>query len=184
MFAIDQGSFTNAVHGKNNISVSSFDPTQLLKSNKLGVSPYNTTLTIIYKSNSPGTINAGANTVNRVTKSIVNYADLTVLDSSIVSDVKNSIECTNPNPITSVVETNVTAQEIKQRTKASFASQSRAVTKQDYESLIYNMPPKFGAIKRANIVNDPSSTNRKISLYVISEDESGNLEKSERNVNS
>ena len=38
------------------------------------------------------------------------------------------------------------------------------------------MPPKFGAVKRANIVNDPSSTNRRISLYVISEDDSGNLE--------
>ena len=38
------------------------------------------------------------------------------------------------------------------------------------------MPPKFGAIKRANIVNDPSSTNRRMSLYVISEDDNGNLE--------
>ena len=39
------------------------------------------------------------------------------------------------------------------------------------------MPPKFGAIKRANIVNDPSATNRRMSLYVVSEDDSGSLAK-------
>ena len=37
------------------------------------------------------------------------------------------------------------------------------------------MPPKFGSIKRANIDNDPSSTNRKISNYVVSEGNDGKL---------
>ena len=39
------------------------------------------------------------------------------------------------------------------------------------------MPTKFGSVSRANIVNDPSSTNREISLYVISEDTDGKLTK-------
>jgi len=173
---VDPSKIALKMHGKNNITFSSFDPSKLLQNNKLGVSPYNTVLTIIYKSNDLGSINAGANSVNGVSKAIMEWENITSLDSSLVSGVKSSLECTNPFPITSVIDSSVTAQEIKTRAKASYAAQSRAVTKQDYESLIYNMPPKFGAVKRANIVNDPSSTNRRISLYVISEDDSGNLE--------
>jgi hypothetical protein len=175
---VDPSKIALKMHGKNNISLSSFDPTQFIKNNKLGVSPYNTTLTIVYKSNTINTINAGANTVNRVLRANMEFENLLSLDSQFISEVKSSLECTNPEPITSIEDSTITVQEIKQRTKASYASQSRAVTKQDYESLVYNMPPKFGAIKRANIVNDPSSTNRRISLYIVSEDDSGNLEQS------
>ena len=37
------------------------------------------------------------------------------------------------------------------------------------------MPPKFGSVTRANIVNDPSSTNRNIDIYVISKNRKGEL---------
>ena len=37
------------------------------------------------------------------------------------------------------------------------------------------MPPGFGSIKRAAVINDPSSSNRRLSIYVISEDSNGNL---------
>jgi hypothetical protein len=174
---VDPSKIALKMHGKNNITLSSFDPTQLLQTNKLGISPYNTTLSIIYKSNSPGTINTGANTITNVQSAIMEFANIVSLDSSLVSETRGSLECSNPDPVTSVIESTVTVQEIKERAKASYASQSRAVTKQDYESLIYNMPPKFGAVKRANIINDPSSTNRRISLYIVSEDNNGVLSK-------
>jgi len=173
---VDPSKIALKMHGKNNITLSSFDPTQLIKTNKLGVSPYNTNLSIVYKSNDAGAINAGANTITSVSSAIFEFRDLANLNSKQVSEVRASLECSNPMPITSIEESTITVQEIKQRAKASFASQSRAVTKQDYESLVYNMPPKFGAVKRANIVNDPSSTNRRISLYVVSEDDTGALE--------
>ena len=37
------------------------------------------------------------------------------------------------------------------------------------------MPAKFGAIKRANIIQDTNSVKRNLNLYVISEDSDGNL---------
>ena len=37
------------------------------------------------------------------------------------------------------------------------------------------MPKKFGTIKRVGIVNDPSATNRRMALYVVSEDNNGKL---------
>ena len=38
------------------------------------------------------------------------------------------------------------------------------------------MPSKFGAVKRVNAVSDPMSTNRKLALYVVSENRNGILE--------
>jgi len=57
----------------------------------------------------------------------------------------------------------------------NYAAQNRAVTKQDYISLIYRMPAKFGGIKRANIVQDTNSSKRNLNLYVISENSDGDL---------
>ena len=69
----------------------------------------------------------------------------------------------------------MTRPELRLRAMAGYAAQSRAVTAQDYETLIYNMPSKFGGISRVSIVNDPSSSNRRLSMYVISTDTNGFL---------
>lgn len=162
------------MQGKNYISQKSFDPSKLISTNKLGISPYNTELSIVYRSNSPEATNVPANSINQITDSELVFKDLTVLVDSQRAFVEGSLEVNNEDPITSI-DVDISVEELKQRAKSHYASQGRAVTKQDYESLIYNMPPKYGAITRANIVNDPSSSNRKISLYLISQDNEGNL---------
>ena len=57
----------------------------------------------------------------------------------------------------------------------TFATQKRAVTSTDYVSMIYNMPAKFGAIKRARVVQDQNSLKRNLNVYVVSENTNGNL---------
>ena len=69
----------------------------------------------------------------------------------------------------------MTTEELKQRAKGYYTTQSRAVTRQDYESMIYNMPNKFGLVKRVSVINDPSASNRRTAIYVISEDQNGKL---------
>jgi len=162
------------LHGKRTISQNSFDPAKLISTNKLGISPSNTTLTITYRSNDSVGSSVGSNSVTNISESELLFDAELVLDSSQKQIVTNSLEITNEEPITSV-NSAITLEELKTRAIASYASQNRAVSKQDYESLVYNMPAKFGAIKRANIVNDPSSTNRRLSLYVVSEDSQGKL---------
>ena len=171
---VDPSRIALNLHGKKTITNNSFDPTKLLSTNKLGISPSNTTLTIRFRSNSEAGTSTPSNSVNKVNAVEIQFPSQANLDSNLVNTVKNSIEVTNEEPISSV-NSDVTLEELKQRAMAYYASQNRAVSKQDYESLVYNMPSKFGAIKRANIVNDPSSSNRRISLYVISEDSDGNL---------
>jgi phage-related baseplate assembly protein len=111
-----------------------------------------------------------------VSNPILEFPDESVIANSLRSQVLNSIECINEEPLNATSQ-GITNEELKERAKAYYAAQNRAVTKQDYESLIYQMPRKFGAVTRANIVNDPSSTNRNIDIYVISEDNNGRLAK-------
>ena len=162
------------LHGKRTLTKESFDPTKLLSTNKLGISPSNTTLTIVYRSTKEIGSSVGSNAVVNVNDVEMLFDPDGVLDENQTSFVSNSLEITNDNPISSV-NTQMTIEELKERAKASYSSQNRAVSKQDYESLVYNMPTKFGAIKRANIVNDPSATNRRLALYVIAEDSQGKL---------
>tara|TARA_R110000824_G_scaffold28264_9_gene95207 strand:- start:974 stop:2773 length:1800 start_codon:yes stop_codon:yes gene_type:complete len=162
------------MHGKNTISDLSFDPTKLLSTNKLGIAPYNTTLRVAMRVNESGKTAAAVNSIQQNNDIQIEFDDKSVLSSDYISVIESSVECTNDEPFTSP-STVISNEELKERAKANFATQNRAVTKQDYEALIYQMPPKFGAVKRANIVNDPSSTNRMISLYIISQDNKGYL---------
>jgi len=164
------------LHGKDYISSKSFDPAKLISTNKFGISPYNTILEVTYRANSANATNVPANSIGNVISKRFVFPDSTSLSDAEREVVENSLEVNNDEPITSV-SVDLSAEELKQRAKSHFSSQNRAVTKQDYESLVYNMPSKFGAIKRASIVNDPSSTNRVLSLYVISEDSNGYLAK-------
>ena len=62
-----------------------------------------------------------------------------------------------------------------QRIYDTFPTQNRAVTKHDYESIVYGMHPKFGSIKRCAIYQDPDSLKRNLNLYIIAEDRRGYL---------
>tara|TARA_R100000388_G_scaffold23750_1_gene18063 strand:+ start:23631 stop:25430 length:1800 start_codon:yes stop_codon:yes gene_type:complete len=162
------------MHGKRYITDRSFDPTQLLRTNKLGVSPSGTQLTIVYKVNDLTSTNVPANGLNTVRTSRITFNNEQDLNASLVAGVRGSLEVNNTEPI--VGDTSGTSnEELKVQAKNYYATQNRAVTKQDYEALCYNMPKKFGTIKRVNVVNDPSATNRRMALYVISEDNNSKL---------
>ena len=160
--------------GKTFTTDSAFDPTKLLDTNTLGVGPANTTLTVLFFQNSADSVNVARGNLNSVS-----FANLTfpASNGSRPNDeqgVRESIEVANDEAI--VGNTSLpTSEEIRYRTYAAKAAQMRAVTRNDYEGYIYMMPANFGSIKRASVINDPSSTNRRLSIYVISEDENGNL---------
>jgi len=112
--------------------------------------------------------------MTRVIDAKYEFSDELTLDVSSLDFVKDSLECTNENPITGDSE-NVNVEELKSRVLNSISGQNRAVTQQDYIANVYSMPTKFGAIKRAAIHRDPDSLRRNMNLFVISEDNKGKL---------
>jgi hypothetical protein len=162
------------LHGRNHITDSSFDPNNMLGTDKLGISPVGTKLTIFYSSNNGSNNSVGVNSINQVISSKLEFEDPTSLSNSEMDFVKTSLEATNEEAITGD-SAELTAEELRIRTKSVFAAQNRAVTKQDYQAISYKMPSKFGSIKRIQVIQDPNSLNRRIAMYVISQNEEGKL---------
>lgn len=170
----DPSSVVMQMYGKDYITNKSFDPTKLLNTDKLGISPQGTILTVTYRKNDGTIVNAGSRTINRIASSVFRFKNESSLSTSILQDVRDSTEVTNDEPILGS-SVDFTIEELRTRSKNYFATQNRAVTKIDYEAIAYNMPSKFGKIKRINAVNNPFATNKELLLYITSVDENGNL---------
>lgn len=163
------------VYGKEYISSDSFDPTKILNSDKMGVGPSNTTLTVTYRyNNSTSNINVATNGLNSVLSPRFQFADENSLSNNLMSNVRNSLEVINESPLVGDI-TVIDSDELKRRIENSFASQNRAVTYNDYSALAYSMPAKFGSIKRVNVVKDDNSLKRNMNIYVLCEGPDGKL---------
>ena len=162
------------VIGRDYFTDKTVDPNRLLQTDKLGVGPSDTTLSIEYRTNSEANMNAAPGALNNVVGPIARFDNLSSLNLATANQVISSLEVSNENSIVGSVSY-PTAEEIKKKAYAAFATQNRAVTKQDYITMVYNMPAEFGAVKRCNIVQDKDSFKRNLNLYVISENRAGRL---------
>jgi hypothetical protein len=160
------------IYGKTYVSSFSFDPTALGKNSSTGVVPQNTTLFITYRINNSLNSNVATGALNKVSSIEFSFNDETVLIPSKVEQLRVSVEVENEEPIIGS-STTTGAEQVKRRALDSYASQNRAVTQRDYESLVYRMPNKFGSIKRCSAQKDPDSQKRNLNLYVLAEDSFG-----------
>jgi len=167
--------------GKTYITDTSFDPYNFTTSDKFGVTPTDTTLQIVYRVNIAENSNAPVGSVTIPVDSSFFFTSEFDLDASKVSDVRKSLDIINETPILGDLQYRNTDQ-LKARAYGTFYSQNRAVTAQDYKTLTYSMDPKFGSIKRCNIVLDQDSFKRNLNLYVIAENFDGTLIQSNNSI--
>jgi len=165
------------IFGKDYVTDTTFDPTRLTKNENYGIVPVNTTLTVTYRTANSRNSNLSAGALNSVAAVSIDFADRSQLSNKTIREVATSFEVTNEDPIVGNVST-PSANEIKRRIYDTFPTQDRAVTKADYESVVYRMASKYGSIKRCSVQKDPDSLKRNLNLYVISEDQFGKLIKS------
>lgn len=166
-------------YGRDYITDKAFDPSRIIETDKFGIAPQDTTLTIRYRSNSADFVNAEALSVNTVLNSNIIFANegsSGTLNGSFLNFVRASLECNNPNSIVGDISF-PTIEEMKIRIADNFAAQNRAVTARDYRALIYAMPDPFGAVKKCNIAKNFDSLRRSINVYVLSEGSGGYLAK-------
>ena len=168
-------------YGKDYITDTAIDPSRLADSNKFGVAPSNTTLRIRYRTNSSVGNNISAGSLNAVQNVRYSFENENDLSTSLIQSVIGSMEVNNDTPIVGSVAL-PTSQEVKIRSQGMFATQHRAVTREDYINLTYAMPERFGMVKRANIIQDNQSFKRNLNLYVVSEDNSGKLTQSNQSL--
>jgi len=171
---VDPSQITLKVYGRDYTSSEEFDPTNLTSTDKFGVAPANTTLTITYRVNDPDDANISSNTLTGVTSPILEFDNRGALDGNLRTTVLASLEVNNEEPILGDVEL-PSPEEIKQRVFSYYATQQRAVTVEDYQAITYAMPPSYGSIKRCSVQRDFNAFKRNLNMYLVSEDSSGLL---------
>jgi hypothetical protein len=162
------------VQSKPYITETTFDPTNLIQTDKFGIVPVNTTLTITYTANTTATSNASVGSVTNIISPDLLFRSRAELSEEIISTMVSSIEVDNEQPISGDSQ-QLTAQEIKIRAFGTYAAQNRAVTREDYMNLAYRMPAKFGKIKRCNVTRDEDSLKRNLNMFVLAENSDGDL---------
>ena len=171
---VDPSTISLKLHGRDYTTQQEFDPTNLTETDKFGIGPSNTTLTIVYRANDASDVNAAANTLTKVSTPLLKFSNVQDLNGTLVSIVRNSLEVSNENPIVGDVSI-PTADELKQRVYSHYATQNRAVTIEDYKAITYAMPPSFGAITRCSFERDFDSFKRNLNMYTISKNNDGYL---------
>jgi hypothetical protein len=175
--AADPQSVAIDLFGKDYVTDTSFDPTKLSRNENFGIVPSNTILTVTYRGQGSGNANVAVGKLNNVSTVLADFANRQALSSTTIGEVERSIEVSNEEPITGQTRA-ASSSEVKRRIYDTFPTQNRAVTKADYESIVYRMPAKFGSVKRCSVQKDPDSMKRNLNMYVISEDNFGLLTKS------
>ena len=127
----------------------------------------NTTLFIQYRIGGGVSTNVGVNVINQIGS--VNFS-VNGASSSVNTSVVNSLGCTNVTAAIGGANT-PTLEEVRNLVGYNFAAQNRAVTINDYESLIRTMPSQFGAPAKVSITEE----NNKIKIMMLSYDDSGML---------
>jgi hypothetical protein len=127
----------------------------------------NSTLFIQYRVGGGLATNLGTNVINQI--------------GTVSFYVNGPSESTNSSVVNSLRANNVTAavggagipslEEIRNYVSFNFAAQKRAVTVQDYESIIRNMPSQFGAPAKVSVTENDN----KILIQLLSYDTSGKL---------
>jgi hypothetical protein len=179
----DPSSVVMFAYGKNYITDTAIDPSRLIDSNKFGVAPSNTTLRVVYRVNSGATNNIAAGGLSGILNARFSFENENDLSPSLVNTVVGSLEANNDTPIVGTVAL-PTSTEVKIRSQGVFASQHRAVTREDYMNLVYAMPERYGMIKRVNVIQDNRSFKRNLNLYIVSEDSNGKLVQSNQSLKS
>jgi hypothetical protein len=130
-----------------------FDPANFLNTETYGQCPTNTTLTIKYSYGGGIEDNVASNSVNNITLQAPVFDSSLSLDSNIETLTLNSTATTNPDPATggSGAET---LEDVRVNALAYFQAQSRAVTKDDYITRVYSLPPKYGNIAKVYMIQD------------------------------
>jgi hypothetical protein len=162
-----------------------FDPSNFLYTQTYGIAPSNTTLTINYLKGGGASSNSPVNTLT-LNSGVTTSFNGVNLDSTLSNTVLNSLAFNNEEAANGGGDGD-TNEQIRQNSLASYPTQLRAITKDDYIIRTLSLPSKYGVVSKAYVNQDISIQNNfstdlmatrnsnVISLYILSKDFNNNL---------
>ena len=128
-----------------------YDPSNFLYTKAYGQVPSNTTLTVTYLVGGGLGSNVNSNTIN-ITETILTDTKPN-LNQGLLNFVKSTVSSTNVEAAKGGGGGD-TVEDIRLNTIASFSTQNRTVTREDYIIRTLSMPSQFGNIAKAYITQD------------------------------
>jgi len=157
--------------GQNKLTTA-FSPTNFMFDKTYGTAPSNTTLTVRYLTGGGVGSNIPANTLNSITTAGNVLFSTDNLDGTLAQTTFNSLTVNNPNPATGGGNGDST-EDLRLNAMASYASQLRAVTQEDYLVRAYSLPSQFGSIAKVYTESPklentlPGENNSVLDLYIL-----------------
>lgn len=150
------------------------DYSNFIDSKVFGIVPANTNLNITYLTGQGISSNVGVGELTLI-ENFDNITDITGLNTNMYNFVVQSIVTTNNTPGTgSIVDTS--KDNIRQNIILANNSTKRAVSADDYMSIINNMPAEFGSVATCYVRRSPNrNLSNTIEIYVMSIDKNGNF---------
>jgi hypothetical protein len=152
-----------------------FSPTNFVFTNTYGTAPSNTTLTVRYLTGGGTRDNVDANQVTQLNTGNTLFKNSNISNTTTAQFIFNSLAVNNPIAASGGGDGD-TIEEIRQNSLASYNTQQRNVTADDYLIRALSMPPKFGDLSKAYTtkpsVKDPDTI---LDLYVLAYNLEGNL---------
>ena len=138
--------------GKDDLDAS-IDPQAPIFTGAYGIAPSNTTLTVTYLVGGGVASNVPSNTITEVVAITPSTGSFPLSTGALNANIINSVAINNPTAAVGG-RNEETFDEVKQNTLASFTSQNRAVTKEDYIIRAYAMPNVYGSVAKVFITPD------------------------------
>ncbi|CAB4142683.1 hypothetical protein UFOVP449_68 [uncultured Caudovirales phage] len=133
--------------------LSSIDPSNFLKTSTFGVAPAGKTLVVKYLVG--GGVESNVNTGDLTTIRRIEYEEdlVSITDQTFYETIKQSVAVENLEPAVGGRGAE-TVEEIRQNALATFGSQNRAVTRQDYVVRALSMPERYGSVAKVYVSPD------------------------------
>ncbi len=133
----------------------SYDPSNFLYTKAYGQIPSNTTLTVKYIVGGGLSSNVNSHTVTEVGTLLQDYKPN--INSGMRNFVISTVTSTNPEPARGGGAGD-SIEDIRLNTIANFSTQKRTVTREDYIIRSLSMPPQFGGVAKAFVVQDDQTS--------------------------
>ena len=143
------------------------DPSNFLYTKTYGTAPSNTTLTVEYLVGNGIGDNVPAKDLIKIIGRTFENDNTVNLNTNTLRFVQNSLAVTNPTPAVGG-RSKESDDEIRNNAMAYFAAQNRTVTREDYLMRCYALPPQFGSVAKAYIVQDYQIETKKTNGETIS----------------
>ena len=152
-----------------------YSPTNFVFTNTYGTAPSNTNLTVRYLTGGGTNSNIAANTINNLNTNNSIFKNSNLSNTAIAQFIFDSLAVNNPTAASGGSDGD-TIEEIRQNALASYNTQQRNVTADDYLIRALSMPSKFGDLAKAYTtkpsVKDPDTI---LDLYVLAYNPDNNL---------